>query len=34
MDNDGEIRMAWWHEAKFGMFVHWASAACLAGARI
>ena len=20
---DREERMAWWHEAKFGMFVHW-----------
>ena len=23
MDNDRSKRMAWWHDAKFGMFVHW-----------
>lgn len=23
MTFDSESRMAWWHEAKFGMFVHW-----------
>lgn len=22
-EQDREARMAWWHEAKFGMFVHW-----------
>src|SRR5260370_29130702 len=22
-DEDRERRMKWWHEAKFGMFVHW-----------
>lgn len=22
-DNDRERRMKWWHQAKFGMFVHW-----------
>ena len=20
---DREARMKWWHEAKFGMFIHW-----------
>ena len=22
-DADRERRMKWWHEAKFGMFIHW-----------
>ena len=22
-DSDRERRMKWWHEARFGMFVHW-----------
>src|SRR5271170_4736587 len=23
-DGDRERRMQWWHEARFGMFIHWA----------
>ena len=26
-DADRERRMKWWHEARFGMFIHWASTA-------
>ncbi|MFO1530761.1 MAG: alpha-L-fucosidase [Kiritimatiellia bacterium] len=22
-DSGREARLAWWHEAKFGMFIHW-----------
>src|ERR1035441_2342588 len=22
-DADREVRMKWWHEARFGMFIHW-----------
>jgi alpha-L-fucosidase len=27
-----DARMAWWREAKFGMFIHWGVYAALAGA--
>ena len=27
---DRAARLKWWHEARFGMFIHWASTACWA----
>lgn len=31
VDQDREVRLTWWHEAKFGMFIHWGLYSQLAG---
>ena len=31
LHTDREARLAWWHEAKFGMFIHWGLYSQLAG---
>ena len=31
-DAERDARLAWWREARFGMFVHWGVSSCLGGA--